>query len=178
MKTRNELSYKDSFERESIKVSDDMANQMNMLKSSFITTFNSLSDIMVEEFESIRTEMQNSSVGQCCPMQRTIEHLTLLCSKYESDMMHLHSRMDKAESYISKIPTKDLNEEIEIIKSQILSNKSDYKSLYDQMTDIINTINEEMDVLRTEQDKINESFKSVKNSILDINQSVKISSIF
>ena len=58
----------------------------------------------------------------------------------------------------------------------MLANKTDYKSLYDQMTDIINTVNEEMNQLKGEQEKINDSFKNMKNSILDINQSVKISS--
>ena len=170
------MSYNNTFDRDPSNVNDDLPNQVNELKTSFLNTFNSLSDIMIEEFESIRIEMQNFSIGQWCPMQRTIEHLTLLWSKYENDFVYLNNRIDKAESYISKIPTKDLNDEIDIIKGQMLANKVDYKSLYDQMTDIVNTLNEEMSLLKTEQEKMDDSCKNMKNTILDINQSVKISS--
>ena len=77
---------------------------------------------MVEEFESIRVEMQNVGISQWCSMQRTIEHLTLLWTKYDNDILYLNNRMDKAESYISNIPAKDFNDEIEITVPKLLIN--------------------------------------------------------
>lgn len=168
--------FKDTFERESFKLNDDMKEELNGLKQSFTSTFNSLSDIMLEEFEAIRNELQSGMNQQYCPMHRTIEHLTLISAKSQGDISHLLKRQDFIESQISKISPKDHTAEIESIKGQLLTNKEDYRGLYDQMSDIIASLNDEVNIIRTDNENCTQSIKTIKTSINELNQSMKLSS--
>lgn len=139
----NDTFLKETFERETMKVSDEVKEHIQGLKSSFVNNFNSLSEIMIEEFESIRNELQLNN-NNYCPMHRTIEHLTLLSAKCENDISHLAKRQEFLEREIRSTPKNDFLKDIETLKGQILTNKEDYKSLYDQMGDIINNLNDEV----------------------------------
>mmetsp|Transcript_6289 Transcript_6289/g.5404 ORF Transcript_6289/g.5404 Transcript_6289/m.5404 type:complete len:363 (+) Transcript_6289:26-1114(+) len=171
---KNESMFKNTFERESVKISDEVKDQMEGIKSSFVNTFNSLSDIMIEEFESIRTDLQITSEPYC-PMHRTIEHLTLLCSKYENDLSHLHKRQDLIESQLTKNTPKSSNSDLEMLKTQVNTNKENYKSLCDQVGDIISNINEEVNLVKTSTVSCNTSIDNLKRNITDLNQSMKLS---
>ena len=133
---------------------------------------------MLEEFEAIRNELQSSMNIQSCPMQRTTEHLTLLCAKFENDISHLARRQDYVENHINKMNHKDYSNDIEAIKGQVLSNKEDYKSLYDQMSDIINSMNEEISIVKTDQENSTQAINNIKSSINDLHQGLKLSSKF
>lgn len=160
-----------------MKVSDEVKDHIQGLKSSFVNNFNSLSDIMIEEFESIRNELQlNISNNNYCPMYRTIEHLTLLSAKCENDISHLAKRQEFLEREIRGTPQIDYSKDIETLKGQILTNKEDYKSLYDQMGDIIGNLNDEVACLKSDQLNYTLNIDNMKRSISDLNQSMRFSS--
>jgi len=152
-----------------------MKEQLDGLKSSFVNTFNSLSEIMVEEFESIRDDIQGS-VGNYCPLHRTVEHLTLLCSKYDKEIANLNKRQEILETQVSKITPKDVDKDIEILKSQIEGNRESYQNLCDQVGDIISNMNEEVSMLKTHQVTCSSNIENIKRNISDLNQSIKLSS--
>ena len=132
---------------------------------------------MVEEFESIRCDLQGN-MPNFCPMNRTIEHLTLLSSKFENDISIIAKRQELLETQINKASSKDVNKEVKAIKTQLLSNKNSYNSLCDQMGDIINNMNEEVSQLKFSQTSCNQNIESIKRNISDLNQSMRMSSIY
>lgn len=167
--------FRDTFERETSKVSDEVKEQIEGLKTSFANTFNNLSDIMLEEFEAIRSEFQ-SNMSQYCPMHHTIEHLTLLAAKTENDISHLSKRQDFLDNQIAKLTPKDFQPEIRSLQEEMQSTREDYKNLYDQITDVINSINEEVGTVKSELDTSTRSIETMKASLSDIHQTMKISS--
>lgn len=120
---------------------------------------------MIEEFESIRNEMYENMNPQYCTMQPTIQHLTLLCSKYESEFGRINTKIDYIENDISKLPIKNYDNDILELQKQISSLGTDNKSFYDQISDIINNIDTEMTELKTKQDTLTHQMNSVKTSV-------------
>jgi chaperonin cofactor prefoldin len=100
MQAKSEYLFKNTFERETDKVSDEVRTQIENLKTSFTNTLNSLSVIITEEFDSIRSELHSS---QCCPLAPTIEHLTLLNSSYEREISKLSRRQDAVEEKVKEL---------------------------------------------------------------------------
>jgi hypothetical protein len=132
---------------------------------------------MLEEFESIRNEQQ-ISVGNnnYCPMHRTVEHLTLLSAKSENDITQLAKRQEYLEQRFESTPQNDYTQTIESLNLQIQTNKEDYKSLYDQMGDIICNLNDEVALLKSDQLNYTQSIDIMKRNISDLNQNLKYSS--
>jgi len=177
MQAQAEEMFKSTFERETSKVSDEVKDQITILKASFANTFNSLSDIMVEEFEAIRNEFQSHSMTQCCPLQRTVEHLTLVWNKFEQDNSQLAKRQQIVESEFRQFSyPKDYDSEIELIKGQIFTNKEDYKWLYDQISDIIEAVNKDINSVKHDYMVNSQNINEIKSSVCDMNQSMKLSS--
>jgi hypothetical protein len=174
---KNDALLKETFERESMKVSDEVKDHIEGLKNSFVNNFNSLSEIMLEEFEAIRNEQQiNVGNNNYCPMHRTVEHLTLLSAKSENDITQLAKRQEYLEQRFESIPQNDYTQTIDSLNVQVQTSKEDYKSLYDQMGDIICNLNDEVALLKSDHLNYTQSIDTMKRNISDLNQSFKFSS--
>ncbi|CAI2371967.1 unnamed protein product [Moneuplotes crassus] len=170
-------SFKNTFERETEKISGDVKEQIDNLKSSFVESFNSLSNIMVEEFEAIRDDVIEN-VNSYCPMHRTTEHLTLLCSKYESQIVSLDKRQAILEKEVEKLSKNRPSHDFESLQSELSTNKDNYKTLCDHISDIIGDMNSEITSVKNEQKIHNQSIETIKRNISDLNQGMRMSKSF
>lgn len=130
---------------------------------------------MVEEFEAIRGDVIEN-VNSYCPMHRTTEHLTLLCSKYESQITSLDKRQAILEREVEKLSKNRPTHDFESLQSELSTNKDNYKALCDQISDIIGDMNTEITSVKSEQKIHNQSIETIKRSISDLNQGMRMSS--
>ena len=146
------------------------------MKMCFVSTFNSLSDIMLEEFESIRSELNDRSSVAHSSLAPTVQHLTLLCSKYESDLRQLSIKQANLENQISTIQTRPYDDEISELHTKINSTGQEYKTFYDQISDILNSLDGEITTFKSKQNEMSDQISYFRSSISDLHQKYKLSS--